>query len=114
MGPLIETADIDAKRPDGALCFWMVAPAHRLQWNGAAPLAYAKKGKAILMARQQHSKDGEWGNGVVFSVALLGLVVLAGLYYVFSNNLDEGAWNRFATSAVNIPPAISSAHANPI
>ena len=77
-------------------------------------MAYARKKKVTLMARQQHSKDGEWGNGVVFSVALLGLVVLAGLYYVFSNNLDEGAWDRFAASAANVAPAIASAHANPI
>jgi hypothetical protein len=84
-----------------------------MEWGGACGLC--KKGTVILMARQQHSKkDGEWGNGVVFSVALLGLVGLAGLYYVFSNNLDEGAWDRFAASAANVAPAIASAHANPI
>jgi hypothetical protein len=73
-----------------------------------------KKGKVALVARWQHSKDGEWGNGVVFSVAALGLVVLASLHYVFSNRLDEGAWDRLATSAASITPAIASAHANPI
>jgi hypothetical protein len=66
------------------------------------------------MARQQHSKNGEWGNGVVFSVALMGLVVLAGLYYVFSKNLDDGAWDRFAASAASVTPGIARAHANPI
>ena len=65
------------------------------------------------MARLQNSKDGEWGSGVVYSVALLGLVVLGGLYYVFSNNLDEGAWDRFVASAASVTPAIAQAHANP-
>src|SRR5207244_8574923 len=72
------------------------------------------RSKVALVARRQHSKDGEWGNGVVFSVAALGLVVLASLHYVFSNRLDEGAWDRLATSAASITPAIASAHANQI
>ena len=51
------------------------------------------------MATQQHTKDnGEWGNGVVFSGAALGLMLLAGLYYVNVNHLADPAWDRLSAS----------------
>jgi hypothetical protein len=35
------------------------------------------------------TKDGGWNNKVVAVVACCGLLLLVGLYYVFSNDLDS-------------------------
>ena len=52
-----------------------------------------------LRARQQHRKNGEWVNGVVFSASRLGLVALLASYHAILKSLDEGAGHRFAASA---------------
>ena len=45
--------------------------------------------------------DGEWGMSVVTFVAFCGILLLIGLYYVFTYGLEEAVTARFLPTPVS-------------